>query len=331
MSHGQTTPEEEDAAENRDLEQARAGDERAFERLLDPHRAPLHRHCYRMLGDVYDADDALQETVTRAWRHLTGFEPRAPFRAWLYRIATNVCLSAISADTRRRDREIPMTTDAEPLDEALAHLTPYAEVHGSAAADDETLQLAFIAAGQLLPPRQRAVLLLRDVLDFSAREVAAMLETSSQAVNSALQRAHATVERERDAGQLARPHEPASAAVERDLARRFATAWQSADIDGLVRLISEDALLTMPPEPLRVVGRAAVGEFLAAGPFSDPARGFTARETRANDQPAVALHRQDSESYRFSPYAILALSLRGEEVASITRFADPRLFPRLGL
>jgi RNA polymerase sigma-70 factor (ECF subfamily) len=283
-----------------------------------------------MLADVYDADDALQETVTRAWRHLAGFEPRAPFRAWLFRIATNVCLTTLTADTRRREREIPMTTDAEPLDEALSHVTLYA-ADARDVADDETLQLAFIAAGQMLPPRQRAVLLLRDVLDFSAREVASMMETTPQAVNSALQRAHAAVDRERMTGRLAHPHLPTSDVAERQLAQSFASAWQAADIDGLVLLLTEDALLTMPPEPLRVVGRDAVAGFLERGPFSDVERGFRAQVIRANDQPAIALYRQAAEGDAFAPYAILALACRGGEVASVTRFADPRLFPRLGL
>ncbi len=320
----------EDGGDAGDLAAAQAGDERAFERVLEGHRAALHRHCYRMLADVYDADDALQETVTRAWRHLSGFEPRAPFRAWLFRIATNVCLTALTADTKRREREIPMATDAGPLDEALSHVTLYA-TDARDVADDETLQLAFIAAGQMLPPRQRAVLLLRDVLDFSASEVATMMETTPQAVNSALQRAHAAIDRERTTGRLAHPHAPTSDATERQLAQSFASAWQAADIDGLVLLLTADALLTMPPETLRVVGRDAVADFLQRGPFSGVGHGFRAEVTWANDQPAMALFRQTAEGDTFAPYAILVLAFRGGEVASVTRFADPGLFPRLGL
>jgi predicted DNA-binding protein YlxM (UPF0122 family) len=198
-------------------------------------------------------------------------------------------------------------------------MTPYA---------DETLQLAFVAAGQLLPPRQRAVLLLRDVLDFSAAEVASMLATSPQAVNSALQRARARVAREQSAAPLAHPHEPASTDVERDLARRFAGAWQAADIDGIVALLTEDALLTMPPEPLRVVGRDAVGAFLAAGPFSDR-RPFVTGDVRLNGQPCLALYRQVAAS-DLEPYGILGLAISGDRIASVTRFGDLRLFARLG-
>lgn len=329
--------------EGRDLLAAQAGDERAFERLLAPHRSSLARHCYRMLGDVFEADDALQETMVRAWRHLAGFEPRAPFRAWLYRIATNVCLSAIEKRTRRREQETRMTA-AEPLDEALAHVTPFTDrpvdndasdphtdLPAARLVEEESVQVAFVAAGQLLPPRQRAVLLLRDVLDFNTAEVAAILETSPQAVNSALQRARKALTRNRNNSQLACRHAPASAAVERDLARRFASAWEAADVAGLVRLLADDALLTMPPEPLRVQGATAIGEFLQTGPFADTVRRFAARPTSLNGQPALALYREDPHRTQLRPYSILSLSIDDRQIASITRFAGLRLFPRLGL
>jgi RNA polymerase sigma-70 factor (ECF subfamily) len=294
-----------------------------------------------MLGDVYEADDALQETLVRAWRHLSGFQPEAPVRAWLYRIATNVCLTAIERRSRRHAREVPMDETGR-LESAVAHMTPYPDQAadvvsamtepGSMIAEDETLQLAFVAAGQLLPPRQRAILLLRDVLDFTAAEVAAMLGSSPQAVNSALQRARATILRERETHRLALPHAPASGIAERDLAQRFAAAWNAADVGAIVRLLATDALLTMPPEPLRVRGDAEIGALLVQGPLADgPTRSYVALQTRVNGQPALALYRRPVGDARSQAYAVLALSINGRRVASLTRFTGPQLFERLGL
>jgi len=197
---------------------ARAGDERAFVELTSPHRRALHVHCYRLLGSVHDADDALQETSLRAWRGIGRYEPRAPVRAWLYRIATNVCLRMLE----QRARRAPLAVDA--------HLEPYAEPVAPAGSDpavrvesEEIVGLAVVAAMQLLPPTQRVVLVLRDVLDWSAREVADLLEDSEAAVNSALQRARTRMSREHDAA--ARAHRPASSDAEARVMQRFQDAW----------------------------------------------------------------------------------------------------------
>ena len=222
------------------LTAAAAGDERAFVQLTAPLRRRLHAHCYRMLGSVHDADDALQETMLRAWRGIGRFEPRAELSSWLYRIATNVCLRMIV----QRDRR------SATVDE---HLQPYPDVllepqtPEREAERRETIGLAFVAAMQLLPPRQRAALVLRDVLGWSAREAAETLGISVAATTSALQRARDRVERERREGTLARVHTPADARAEAALMRSFIDAWEAVDIERLTSLLAGDALMTMPP------------------------------------------------------------------------------------
>src|SRR5207247_492700 len=208
-----------------------AMDEQAFALLIEPHRRALHLHCYRMLGSLHDADDALQETMLRAWKSLS---------TWLHAIATNVCLSAIA---RRRARPVEVSDDLE-------HLQPYPDRLLDDLVVRETVELAFITAIQLLPPKQRAVLILRDVLGWSAKEAAEALDDSVAAVTSALQRARIGL-----AG--ARRRNPVPSARERALVKRFMTAWDAVDIDGLVALLSEDALMTMPPERMRVAGAQA--------------------------------------------------------------------------
>jgi RNA polymerase sigma-70 factor (ECF subfamily) len=306
------------APESRLLDAALAGDEQAFERLTGALRREIYLHCYRMLGSLDDADDAVQETLVRAWRALARFEPRAPLRAWLYRIATNVCLSALERRARRREEP---RLDPFP-DRLLDEVAPGPDAY---AVERESVQLAFVAAVQVLPPRQRVVLLLRDVLDWSAREVADLLETSVASVNSALQRARAGLEREREAGLLTKAHSPPESEVERRLVRRFVEAWQATDVDGLVALLAEDALLTMPPLPLRVAGSDAIGEFLSTRPAGGQLHRFRLVETRANRQPAVALY-LDGEAH-----AVMTMALDGGEIAALTRFGEPRLFPRFGL
>jgi RNA polymerase sigma-70 factor (ECF subfamily) len=322
------------------LAAAQAGDERSFESLIEPHRRELHLHCYRMLGEVHDADDAFQESLLRAWRGLGRFEPRAPLRAWLYRIATNVCLTTL--ESRRANQGRSMPSRRSPSDEAPGHLGPYpdrlldqvpAAEHepGVAVEHAERVGLAFVAAVQLLTARQRAVLLLRDVLGFTAREVSSLLDTSVAAVNSARQRAHATLEQARSTGNIARPHSPTSDDTERELVRSFAHAWREADVDRLVQLLVHDALLAMPPQPLRVVGRDNVAAFLVSAPAGGQLDRLRLVEARANDQPVLAAYLLDLASGRAHAYAILVLALDGGAITSITRFGDPRLFDRLGL
>ena len=294
-----------------------SGDQRAFEELTAPLRRELFLHCYRMLGSLHDADDALQETMLRAWNGLERFEPRAPLRAWAYRIATNVCLTMLA---RRRPELQPLPDE---MLNAHGPQEPGADAH---AERRETVELAFVAAVQALPPRQRVVLLLRDVLGWSAREVAELLETSVAGVNSALQRARSTLDREREAGTLTRPHVPPADEAERELVRRFIEAWQASDVDGLVRLLADDALLTMPPQPIRVEGRDALGEFLRTRPAGGRLERFRLVPARANGQPAVGLY-LDGEAH-----AVMTLSLDGAgAIAGLTRFGDPSLFAAFGL
>ncbi len=318
---------------------ARAGDEGAFRRLTEPYRRELHVHCYRMLGSLHDAEDAFQETLLRAWRHLAGFEPRSSIRAWLYRIATNVCLSAAA---RRRPEQAPVAHELTTAEGEAITLAPYPDALldelPSSGADpearydlDESIQLAFLAAVQLLPPRQRAVLLLRDVLGFAAAEVAALTDASTASVNSALQRARATLEQRRAEGRLDLTRTPSPDDVERSLVRRYIEAWQSVDIDGLVALLREDAVMTMPPEPLLFRGRQAIGDFFATVPAGGALDQIRLLPTRANRQPALAAYLLDRETGVHRGYGLMVLSLDGDAIAEITGFADPTLFPLFGL
>ena len=316
---------------------ARAGDEAAFRALTEPYRRELHVHCYRMLGSLHDAEDAFQETLLRAWRHLASFEPRSSIRAWLYRIATNVCLTAAA---RRQREPAPITHDLTTSEGEAITLAPYPDAlldelssaePGARYDLDESVQLAFLAAVQLLPPRQRAVLLLRDVLGFAAAEVAELTDASTASVNSALQRARATLEQRRRDGRLDRTRTPPPDDVERSLVRRYIEAWQSVDIDALVALLREDAVMTMPPEPLLFRGAQAIGDFFATVPAGGALDEIRLLPTRANRKPALAAYLLDRESGNHQAYGLMVLSLDGDAIAEITGFADPTLFPLFGL
>jgi RNA polymerase sigma-70 factor (ECF subfamily) len=286
-----------------------------FVRLTAPHRRALHVHCYRMLGSLDDADDALQETLLRAWRAIDRFEPRASLSTWLHRIATNVCLRMLEQRARRTEHE-EVGHDLQPYPDAL--------LEGPAAQAElrESLGLAYVAALQFLPPRQRVVLLLRDVLGWSAAEAADTLGDSVPAVNSALQRARERLRRERAEGRLAREHAPAS---EGRLMERFQAAWHAVDIEALVSLMAEDAVLTMPPEAARFDGAAAIGAFFGSVPLDGRLDRIALVETRANGQPALAAF-ADGE-----PYGVMVFACARDRIAGITGFPEPALFPRLGL
>jgi RNA polymerase sigma-70 factor (ECF subfamily) len=309
---------------------ARAGDERAFVELTSPHRRALHAHCYRLLGSVHDADDALQETLLRAWRGIERFEPRAQVSAWLYRIATNACLRMLE---RRGRTPAPVDIYLEPYpDHGSVPIAPACAEPEAAAETREAVGLAFIAAMQLLPPKQRAVLVLRDVLDWSAREVAEATGGSVAAVNSALQRARARVAQEHHEETLARAHVPTDDRVAEAVMRRFQDAWEAVDIDEIVALLADDALLTMPPESVRVQGAAEIGMFFASEPLAGRPDRIRLLPARANGQPALAAYAEDHTTGTHGAYGLMVFAIAGDKIAGITGFPQrPGLFERLGL
>jgi RNA polymerase sigma-70 factor (ECF subfamily) len=282
-----------------------------------------------MLGSLQDAEDATQETLVRAWRSLAGFERRAPLRHWLYRIATTTCLKML-ASRDRRPVSFTELTYLQPYPDRLLDQIPTADPDPAAAAESrETVALAFIAALQLLPASQRAVLVLRDVLALRAAEVADLLGTSVAAVNSALQRARTTM---RTAAPT--PAEPASGALDardREVVDRFVDAWQRNDVPGLAALLREDAILRMPPERAEFAGRAAVANFFATVPAGGRLDRIPLTMTRANGQPCLAAYLAGSEGSRPEPYGLMVLTVANAEIAAITGFPDPALFAAFGL
>jgi len=315
------------------LARARGGDDEAFRALTDPYRRELQVHCYRILGSLQDAEDAVQETLLSAWRGLAGFEERASLRAWLYRIATNRCLNALRDSGRRSlmataggpvDPPEP-TRRAEPIwlqpfpDELLEGLPDRAAGPDARYETKEAVGLAFVSGLQRMPPQQRAVLVLRDVLGYRAGEVAEMLETSEASVNSALQRARAALEAapERPAGGTV-PNSPA----QRRLLDRFAEAFEVGDVDTVLALLSEDAWIRMPPEPLEYNGRPAIGEFLRTRPLWRQGERVRLIPTRANCQPAFAYYMPDSQADIWRIGGIFVLTVEDEEIVEITRFGE---------
>ena len=288
-------------------------DEQAFALLIEPHRRALHVHCYRMLGSLHDADDALQETMLRAWKGSDRYEPRAQLGTWLHTIATNVCLTALA---RKRSRPVELVEDLE-------HLQPFPDRLLDDLVQRETIELAFIAAIQLLPPKQRAVLILRDVLDWSAKEVAEALDDSVGAVTSALQRARNGMER-------AQRHHSAPARRERALVNRFMAAWDAVDIDALVALLTEDAAMTMPPERMRIAPAAAIGNFFAAVPQEGRLDEIQLVPTAVNRQPALAAYALADDG-KHRPYGLMVFQIEGELISGIFGFPDPWLFEQCGL
>ena len=328
------------------LEQVRRGGESAFAELAEGYRAELQLHCYRITGSVQDAEDLVQETLLAAWRGLDQYEGRATVRTWLYRIATNRCLNALR-DRGRRPREVPMPPEdtpppppptgigepvwLEPYPDVLIEDLPDRATRPEARYEArEAIGLAFVTAVQLLPPRQRAVLVLRDVLAFRAREVAEMLGVTEVAVNRALQRARQAVERAVAPGQRDLAPLPGSAA-ERELVARFITAFEAGDIPGVLALLTGGAVLTMPPEPLRYEGPDAIGGFLAAVPAGGALERFRLIPVRANGQPAFGCYLRDLHAPVARAYGLMVLTLRGDRIAAITGFPDTSVFRCFGL
>jgi RNA polymerase sigma-70 factor (ECF subfamily) len=311
----------------------------AFQELVEPYRAELRLHCYRMLGSLDDADDLVQETCLRAWRAFDRFEGRASLRTWLYRIATNACLNALAGRRARAGRHQPEAvrgmpegapaTDVPWLDpypdsalEGVADATPGPDARYEM---HESVQLAFVAAIQHLPPRQRAALLLHDVLRWEASEIAALLDASVASVNSALQRARATLERRFPAGQPA--ERPVTDDRQRALLDRYVRAWEDADLDAFVALLREDVVFSMPPLPLEYRGRQAVGDFFTwvRAQHGRAPGTYTFVPTAANRQPAFAVYLQGR------PHTIQVLGIRDGSIGAVVAFRDTRVFAAFGL
>jgi RNA polymerase sigma-70 factor (ECF subfamily) len=327
------------------LASAREGDQDAFARLVEPYRRQLRAHCYRMLGSLADADDALQDTLLRAWRGLARFEGRSSLRSWLYTIATNASLRAMQ---KRPRRVLPVdyAPAADPHDlpaEALAEplwLEPFPDAELGLAADllgpdaryeqRESVELAFTAALQYLPARQRAVLILREVLGFSARETAEVLETTPVSVDSALQRARRSIDGRVPARSQQQTMGALGDRVVRELVDRFARAWETRDVQGPVAMLAEDARMTMPPQPSWYHGRDAIDVFLGRWPLS-PKNHFRFMTIAASGQPALAGYIWDEETGAFKPESIVVLTLRDHSIEEITAFRNPELFLRFGL
>jgi RNA polymerase sigma-70 factor (ECF subfamily) len=322
------------------LARARAGDKDAFRELTWPYRRELQLHVYRIVGSAQDAEDVFQETLLAAWGGLEQFQERASVRAWLYRIATNRSLDALRA-SRRRAEDQRMTQMPEPTRwSEPVWLEPYPDALLEGIADDapgpdaryetkEAIELAFIVGLQHLPPQQRAVLVLRDVLGYRAAEVAEMLETSETSVNSLLRRARAAFESRLPATGRERAPLPNSK-VERDIVGRFSETVETGDIDGMVALLTDDAWVTMPPLPHAYQGRNAISAFLRG---SAARRGAPLRlvPTRANTQPAFGCYVSESETDVARAYALFVLTLAGDQISAITWFADSSVFPQFGL
>jgi RNA polymerase sigma-70 factor (ECF subfamily) len=316
------------------LEAARGGDEEAFRRLVEPHRRELQAHCYRMLGSLYDAEDALQDTLLRAWRGLSRLERRASLRPWLYKIATNACLDAIA---RRPKRVLPIDYGppadphdgpGQPIVESVL-MEPYPDEtlgleDGFAAPEAryelrESVELAFVAALQHLPATQRAVLILREVLGFSAQDTAQSLETTVASVNSALQRARKTVdERLPEQSQQSTLRALGDDGL-REIVDRYVEAWQRRDVEAVVAMLAEDATFAMPPLATWFEGREAIATFLAGWPLSGDWR-WRPVPARANGQPALAFYAWDPDEQSYLPFALNVLTLRGRQISDVTAF-----------
>jgi len=332
-------------ADSQRLQAARSGDREAFDRLIEPYRHELQVHCYRMLGSLLDAEDVVQETMLKAWRKLDTYQARASLRAWLYKIATNTCLDALRASRRRGlpyglypealhgAAALPPVADPiwiEPFPDACLAPSPHSpEVRYEAR---EAITLAFVVALQSLPARQRAALILRDVLGWGAGEVGELLELSASAVHSALYRARRSLERAHHGSDLSGLR-PALADPELgELLGRYLRAWESADVDGLIRLLKEDATFGMPPLPSWHRGPAAIRDFVLRNVLDGEAAGrWKLLQTRASGQPAFGWYRRDEGLASHTAFAIQVVTIEAGLIADVTTFGFPSLFPFFGL
>ena len=323
------------------ITRARGGDGEAFEELTQPYRRELQVHCYRMLGSFQDAEDVLQDSLLAAWQGLGGFEERSSLRTWLYRIATNRCLNARRSASRRQAKEwdVPGVEPPEPtrLGE-VPWLQPYPDalLKGAVKAplgpearyeQTESISLAFVTALQLLPPRQLAVLVLRDVLGFHANEAADMLDSTVGSVNSALKRARASLQMKVPRGGDHRPPPLSNSPSEDEIVARFVAAYESSDLDSLVALLTDDVFVSMPPLPFEYEGREPTSRFFAS--IFDSGRTFDLLPTRANGQPALGAHVRDTTGVSHG-VGLFVLTLTGDRICALTRFENTVL-PWFGL
>jgi RNA polymerase sigma-70 factor (TIGR02960 family) len=322
------------------IDLARAGDGEAFRQLVGPYERELQVHCYRMLGSIQDAEDALQDALLAAWQGLGGFEGRASVRTWLYRVTTTRCLN-VRRSARRRQGTMPPgpappeptqlgeVTWLEPCPDSLMEGLPDAEPGPEARYEArEAISLAFITAVQRLPPRQRAVLILRDVLGFAASEAARILGSTEESVTSALKRARASLRH--DHADPAEPPPAPGSAREKQLVERLTRAYEAGDVDGIIALFSDDAWLTMPPAPLEYQGHDAIARFLRQIAFRD-GRTYRFVPTRANGQLAVGAYlREPAKPEDARANGLLVLTLSGDRILAMTRFTSS-VFPRFGL
>jgi RNA polymerase sigma-70 factor (TIGR02960 family) len=323
------------------ISRARAGDGDAFRELTEPHRRELQVHCYRMLGSFSDAEDALQDTLLAAWQGLGGFQGRASLRTWLYKIATNRCLNARRSASRRKAKEwdVPQVDPPEPtrLGEVV-WLEPFPDAlleggigvpPGPEACYEQTeaISLAFVTALQLLPPRQLAVLVLGDVLGFHASEVAGMLDSTVDSVNSALKRARASLQRARSTAGDREPPPASDSPAEDAIVAKFVRAYESADLDALVALLTDDVFVSMPPMPFEYQGRDVVARFCAS--LFGVGRRFDLVPTRANGQPAFGAYLRAPTGIRHG-IGLIVLTLTGDRICAMTRF-ESSVLPSFGL
>ncbi len=323
------------------MSRARAGDGDAFRELIEPYRRELLVHCYRMLGSFQDAEDALQDTLLAAWKGFGGFEGRASLRTWLYRIATNRCLDARRSASRRAAKEwdVPNVEPPEPtrLGEVV-WLEPFPDALLKGSLDiplgpearyeqTESVSLAFVTALQVLPPRQLAVLILRDVLGFNAREVAEILDSTLESVNSALKRARASLQRRQPPATDREPSPTSDSPVEAAVVTKFVRAWESADIDALVDLLTDDIFVSMPPMPFEYEGRDMAARFCAS--IFSAGRRFDLVPTRANGQPAFGAYLRGADGVSHG-MGLYVLTLAGDRICAMTRFENSVL-PSFGL